>query len=58
MVNDLHCRCPHCQMFGPKYEKAAIEAQGSRLNVFFAKVLMRLRTTCGLSLISVFFSFY
>ena len=57
MVNDLRCRCPHCQNFKKVFEEAAIKAQASRVSVFFAKVLMRLRTTCGLSLLNVFFFF-
>lgn len=30
--------CPHCQSFAPTFEKIAAQAQGKKLNVFFAKV--------------------
>ena len=55
MVICFYYRCPHCQKFAPIFKEAALRAQGLRLNVFFAKVFMRLTTSCGLSSINVFF---
>lgn len=38
MVDFFAPWCPHCRDFAPIFKEAAIRAQGSRLNVFFAKV--------------------
>lgn len=38
MVDFFAPWCPHCQKFAPIFKEAAVRAQGSRLNVFFAKV--------------------